>query len=73
MNDGKARAMIEEYKATQDMYKHFNVLKWQVGSVLIGAIALVTGFAFSTTQASRFRFYRFWYTSKNHICDLPQI
>jgi hypothetical protein len=53
MDNRRVKALIEEYKAKQDMYKHFNVLKWQVGSVLIGAIAVVTGFAFSSDQASR--------------------
>ena len=55
-------ALIEEYKATQDMLKHFNVLKWQVGSVLIGAIALVTGFAFSSAQASRWFPFLFFFS-----------
>jgi len=62
MNDEKVTLLIEEYKATQDMYKHFNALKWQVGSVLIGAIALVTGFAFSGTQASQWFPFLFFFS-----------
>lgn len=63
MDNQRVRTLIEEYKATQDMFKHFNVLKWQVGSVLIGAIALVTGFAFSSAQASGWFPFLFFFSS----------
>lgn len=53
---------IEEYKATQDMYKHFNILKWQVGSVLIGTIGVVTGFAFSSTRPSQWFPFLFFFS-----------
>jgi len=62
MDDRRLRALIEEYKATQDMMKHFDILRWQVGSVLIGAVAVVTGFAFYSTQASRWFPFLFFFS-----------
>ncbi len=52
MDVRKCKELIEEYKATQDMYIFFNKLKWQVGYVLIGAIAVATGLFFSGAQAN---------------------
>jgi len=62
MDDRRVRALIEEYKATQHMLNHFDTLRWQVGSVLIGAIAVVTGFVFYSAQASRWFPFLFFFS-----------
>lgn len=64
MDIQRRKELIEEYKATQDMYKYFNTLKWQVGSVLIGAIAVAAGFVFSSgAQASQGFPFLFFFSS----------
>lgn len=34
---------LAEYQAAQDMLKHYDALNWQIGSVLIGANAILLG------------------------------
>lgn len=34
-----------EYKMAQDMLKHYDTLNWQIGSILIAGVLLLTGLA----------------------------
>lgn len=36
-----------EYAMAQDMIKHYDTLNWQIGSILIGAVIVLTGLVFS--------------------------
>lgn len=36
-------AKLAEYQAAQDMLKHYDALNWQIGSILIGANAVLLG------------------------------
>lgn len=37
------RVKLAEYEAAQDMLKHYDTLNWQIGSILIGANAVLLG------------------------------
>lgn len=37
-----------EYTAAQDMLKHYDTLNWQIGSVLIAGVVVLTGLIVDT-------------------------
>jgi hypothetical protein len=43
LSDIEVKIKLAEYERAQDMLKHYDALNWQIGSILIGANAVLTG------------------------------
>jgi hypothetical protein len=39
---------LAEYKAAQEMLRHYDTLNWQIGAILIAATTILTGLAFQS-------------------------